>query len=312
MNAVTIAAAGISACSLYLYLAQGDALAEAHAGRRADIINALRWGVVIVLGWALIPMASLPAESQRAATIVEMVVLVAALMLVPVSWFVRLAGRDVMWELRRAKVETTRMANRVRSGGAQIPVARIRDQRALIEQLRRPETAELCDLLIAELDDLLAGAESWNEAGRRTIRIDRLSRKLWPEAVPPPDFDPDEATFRWRLYRTFGRLIEIGAVDVSPATRDEFAGLLASLGSYRREDTATFIDEVRASADRWLAGSPETRPWIESYDFGVLGSDGPAAVERIWGRDAALWGARLDEDDLQALEADRVRRGKSI
>ncbi len=312
MGVVVIAAAGVSACAMYLYLTQGDQLIEDHARLRADMLNALRWGAVVLLSWALIPLAYLSADSQPVATIIEMTTLIAALMLLPVRWFALLGGRDVKWDLRRVKVELTRMSNRIRAGAGQVQIARIRDDRGLIEGLRTPETSPLCDLMIAELEDLLSGFESWNEAGRRAIRMDELSRTLWPGAVPPPDFDPDEATFRWRLYRAFGRLMEIGVVGVSPAAREEFAGLLASLESYRRSDTGVFIDEVKKSGDSWLADPLAARPWIESYDFSVLGPDGLDNVRRIWGRDAALWGAQLEEEDLQAVEADRVRRGKTI
>jgi hypothetical protein len=310
VNGAVIAAAGISFIALFLFLTEGDKLSEAHAGPRAHILNALRWGVVVLFSWALIPLAFVPIEQQRASTIIEICALVAALMLVPVSWFVRIAGRDARWELRRVKVETTRMANRIRNG-ATIPPARIREERVLIEKLRTIETNEMCDLLLAELDDLQTGFESWNEAGRRAIRIDELSRQYWPDAVPPPDYDPQEATFRWRLYRTFGQMMEVGVMDVSPEARDEFQGLMRSLDQFRRPDTEDFIDDVMASADRWLSRPKARSPWIGSYDFSDLGPEGLDEVKRIWGRDAALWGAELGDEDRLALAQDIARRGPS-
>jgi hypothetical protein len=308
VNGAIIAAAGISAFGLFLFLTEDDLLSQAHSSWRSRVLNLVRWSLVVLMSWALIPIAFVPAEPQRAATIIELCALIGTLMLLPVSWFVRLGGRDVKWELRKVKVEATRMANRVRAGGGPIPQARIREQLAVIQRLRAPATAEFCDLLTAELDDLRTGTESWNEAGRRAIRIDEISRQLWPEAVPPPDFDPEEATFRWRLYRTFGEMMEIGVTQLSPEARDEFQRLLASLEDYRRSDTETFIDEVRVSAARWLARAKPNRPWIGSYDFTDLGPDGLDKVKRIWGRDAALWGARLEPDDRRALAADLARR----
>lgn len=123
-------------------------------------------------------------------------------MLVPVRWFVRIGGRERTRELRRAKIESTQLANSVRRDPASVAPVKLTDTIGRIEALRTSETSEFCDLIVAELQDLRGGAESWNEAGRRAIRVDELSRKMWPGALPPPDQGPLEATFRWRMYRT--------------------------------------------------------------------------------------------------------------
>jgi hypothetical protein len=129
--------------------------------------------------------------------------------------------------------------------------------------------------------------------------------------MPEPDHDPDEATFRWRLYRTFGRMMEVAGPDAAPGAGDDFRKLAASLKRFRRSDTQDFIDAVRQSADRWLAAPSASAPWIASFDFEALGPDGLAEIRRIWKRDAALWGAQLDEGDRRAIAQDLARRAGS-
>lgn len=213
----------------------------------------MRWVVVIVLSWVLIPAASADSSPQRAATIVGLAALIGAVILIPVRWFVRLGGREPTWELRRAKIEVAQIANRVRRNPSSVPVGRLKEAIARLALLRSPETAELCDLLTAELSDFLTGSESWSEAGRRSIRIDHICRSIWPDDLPPPDFDTQEATFRWHLYRTFGRMMELGTPEPSLAARGAFEQLRDSLAQFRRDSTYRFIDAVQQSADRWLA-----------------------------------------------------------
>jgi len=264
--------------------------------------------VVIVLSWVLIPAAAADSSPQRAATIVGLAGLIGAVILIPVRWFIRLGGREPTWELRRARVEVAQIANRVRRNPSAVPASRLQDAIARLAALRTPETSELCDLLTSELNDFLTGTESWNEAGRRSIRIDRLCRSIWPDDMPPPDFDAREATFRWHLYRTFGRMMEVGNPRPTLADRRTFDELRDSLGQYRRDFTFRFIDAVNQSADRWLALPVVDRPWIESFEFKALGPDGLAEVKRIWGREAAMWGAELDDADRLALQEDLARR----
>jgi hypothetical protein len=308
MDVAVIAAAGITAVAVFFFFAEGDGLAEAHARARTQIFNTARWAIVIALSWVLIPAAFSQPGPERGATILGLAGLIGAVILIPVRWFVRLGGLEPAWELRRAKVDVARLANRIRRDRGAVPPGRLRDLIARIKVLRRPDTAELCDLMVAELNDLIAGAESWNEAGRRAIRIDEIGRHLWPDEMPEPDYDPIEATFRWHLYRIFGRMMEVGGRDATLRARDDFRKLAASLDEFRRPDTQNFIDAVRYSAGRWLAEPSASTPWIASFDFEALGPDGLAEIRRIWKRDAALWGAQLDEDDRRALEQDLARR----
>jgi hypothetical protein len=306
--AAVIAATGITAVAAFFFLLEWDALKESHARPAAHILNAGRWGCVIALCWVLIPAAVSAPAPERAATLVGLAALTGALMLVPARWFVRVGGRQPLWELRRIRVDVARLANSVRRDPDSAAPGPTRDLIDRIARAYTPETAELCNLLVAELTDVLSGDESWNEAGRRTIRIDELCREFWPDEMPPPDFDVPEATFRWRMYRTLGQLIEIGMDSPEAEARDEFLRLLGSLDGFRRPDTKDLIRDIRRSANLWLAKRSAERPWIEAFDFSVLGPHGIEEVKRIWGRDAALWGAELEEDDRRALQEDLAKR----
>jgi hypothetical protein len=110
------------------------------------------------------------------------------------------------------------------------------------------------------------------------------------------------------MYRTLGQLIDIGVDSPEPEARDEFLRLLRSLDGFRRPDTRDLIRDIRRSANLWLAKRSAEQPWIEAFDFSVLGPHGLEEVKRIWGRDAALWGAELEEDDRRALQDDLARR----
>ena len=311
MSTAVIAAAGISALAIFFFLAEGDSLSEGHARTRTQVLNAGRWAVVIALTWALIPASTSDAGPQRGPTILGLALLIGATMLVPIRWFVRLGGIDPAWELRRSKIEVAQLAAKMRRRRGSVSTLRLEDAIARVESLRSPETRELCDLLVGQLNDLIVGAEAWNESGRRAIRIDEISRELWPDDMPEPDFDPDEATFRWHLYRAFGSMIEIGLAEPSQSVLDAFSKLQVSLEEFRRDDTFRFIDAVWQSADRWLAEPVPSRPWITSFEFEALGPDGLAEVRKLWGRDAAMWGARLDDEDRLAIAADLARRASS-
>lgn len=308
MSAAFIAAAGVTALAFFLFVVESRGLSEGHARVRVQLLDAARWALVIALSWALIPAAFSQPGPDRAATILGLTTLIGALILIPVRWFIGIGGRRDGWELRRAKLEVARLANQIKQGRATVTPARLRETADRIRLLRTPGTAELCDLMTAEIDDLIAGYESWNGGGRRSIRMDELARDLWSDDMPPPDNDPGEATFRWSLYKTFGRMMELGAGDPSPEARGEFQRLMDSLEEYRRPDTGAFLDAVRKSADSWIANPPAGRPWIASYDFEELGPTGLEEIRQIWGREAAMWGAFLDEDDLRDLKDDLARR----
>ncbi len=307
MNAAVLAAAGVSFLAAFLFIAESQTLSEGHARARVQFFNAARWAFVVALSWVLIPASDAAPGPERVATIIGLTVLIGVVILIPLRWFVRIGGRQGAWELRRAKLEVSRLANRIRHDRDSVTPARIRQAADRVRNLRTPETAELCDLMIAELDDLMAGEELWLESGRRSIRLDYLARALWWREMPPPDNDPDEATFRWYLYRIFGRMMELGLTDPSKDDLGEFRHLMDSLEQYRRPDTKTFIEAVLRSATTWLADT-SAGPWIRSYEFEALGPSGLEEIQWIWGREAAMWGAYLDGDDLRAIRQDLSRR----
>ncbi len=301
-------AAGITVLAIFLFVAESQTLTEGHARVRTQVFNATRWGFVIALSWVLIPAAFSQPGPERAATILGLTVLIGAMILIPLRWFVRMGGRRANWELRRAKLEVARLANGLKHDRGSVTPARLQEAAERVSRLRTDATADLCDLLTAQLDDLIAGEEGWLESGRRSIRIDQLARELWPASMPPPDNAPDEATFRWHLYKTFGRMMEIGSTDASAKELDEFRQLLDLLEDYRRIDTDAFVDAVRSSADAWIARPETGLPWIASYEFAELGPNGLDEIRWIWGREAAMWGASLDEDDILAVERDLLSR----
>jgi len=243
--------------------------------------------------------------------VLGLALLIGATILIPVRWFVKLGGRDPIWELRRTKTEVSLLANKVRLGKGGVAVSRLEETSRRLRALRSPSTGELCDLMQAQLDDLIAGGESWNEAGRRSIRIDELSRRVWPADMPPLEVEAEEATFRWRLYRHFGRMMELGSEERTPESLRDYRVLLSMIDEYRRPDTFRFIDAVHQSADRWLASPVDGTPWIAGYDFQALGPQGQGEVRKLWRRDASFWGAHLDEEDIHAINEDLARRAEA-
>ena len=308
MSMAVILAAGITALALFLMILDWLGLREGYARRPAYLFDTLRWAAGVALAWVLIEVASSADPSDRTVSIVGLGAFVGALMLIPTTWFLLLAGRRPAWELRGVRVEVTQTTNRLRNDAGSVSPEQIRLLFDRINRSRTPATAELCDLLAAEVQDVAARTESWNEAGRRTIRIYELCREFWGADMPPPDFDRAEATFRWRLYRTFGELMERGVANPDRPLKTEFVYLLRALGGYRRSDTSAFIGDVRRSALRWLADDSCDQSWIAEFDFAVLGPNAVEEMRRIWGRDSTLWGAELDEDDRVALRKDRQRR----
>ena len=96
--------------------------------------------------------------------------------------------------------------------------------------------------------------------GRRSIRIYDLQRRaLRVTKFVHPSSKSAEATFRWRLYRVFNQMAECGVAEQTPEQKARFLRLIDELDSYRREDTASFIDGVQASARAWLKSHPVAR-----------------------------------------------------
>ncbi len=141
MNAALVAAAGITAVAVFFFLIESDGLSEIHARVRTQLLNTTRWAFVIALVWLLIPATFTEPSSGRPVVIVGMVGLAAALMLIPVKWLIRIGGREPIWELRSARLEVAKLANRIRREPASIPADRISETISRVELLRTPALA---------------------------------------------------------------------------------------------------------------------------------------------------------------------------
>ena len=139
-----------------------------------------------------------------------------------------------------------------------------------LQGLRTDETRELCSLLVSRYSDWLSGSSRLLDLGRRSIRVYEIDRELYGDEIRPPEHDQQEATFRWRLYRIFGAMVDAGAEGKTPAARERFKELLAELAHYRRDDTADFIDSLKSSAETWLK-SRRQGPWQPGIGVKVNG-----------------------------------------
>jgi hypothetical protein len=291
------AAAGIAAILAEVWWIELTELRRAHGRSRAVAINAFRFGaawVVILSGLFVIPASS--------SLILAVHALVAGVLIyMPVRWVLRCAGREPKWALQDLLREGTLIEKERRSRATPDVSARLRRVVKRIDRCRTSETSELCDLMIADFEDSMAGRFSPLYFALRTVRIHELEVQLYGQTARPAELDPPEATFRWRLHRDFGGLIQAGAGDQSHEERALFGRLADDLDHYRRPDTEDFIDAVQASARAWLSGQPNHGPWPPTGRIEALGSVIDAGYRRLWPRTSVFWGAQLDESDRQLL-----------
>ena len=170
-----------------------------------------------------------------------------------------------------------------------------------VTRLRTVETAELCDLLVARYNAWIEGSHRPLDQGLRSIRIYDLQRQLYGEDVRPPELDEEEATFRWRLYRVFGELVELWVAEQTPQQRSRFGKLIHALDSFRREDTVSFIEGVQSSARAWLRLHEQRAPWQAALAALAAAPAVDEARRRLWPRTSVFWGAILDENDRLEL-----------
>jgi len=76
--------------------------------------------------------------------------------------------------------------------------------------------------------------------------------------------------------------------------------LTQELDAYRRDDTASFIDGVQASARAWLKSRRPAR-WQPSIGVGDLSAVVEEGARQLWPRTSVFWGAILDETDRREL-----------
>jgi hypothetical protein len=283
-----------------LLAVEREALAEERARHRALMLDAGR------LTAALLMFLALPQAEPRPLAPIGLGLAVFAFVAVPTSWALSAGGIDPVWELRRLQTEGAQLMSRYSSPTSPEGTEKMRAMIADLERARSEETAELCDLLAARYEDWIAGEYRPLDLGRRVIRIYDLQRHLFGDEVRLPELSEEEATFRWRLYRTFGELLDCAVPEQNTRQRERFARLLHDLETYRRDDTSAFIDGVRLSAMVWQDTPGTRQAWRPASAIrrgAAQGKRSPA----LWPTSSVFWGAILDAVDRAELQrmADR-------
>src|SRR5664280_266836 len=295
MSAAIVAAAGISVLAVFFFLVESESLSDGHARVRTQVLNTARWALVIALAWVLIPGAFSESGPQRGTTILGMVALVGALMLVPVRWFVRIGGRKPTWELRRVKIETTQLANRVRRDPASVDPVKLTDAIDRIVALRTLETSEFCDLIAAELQDLLGGDEIAELGGlKRAERHDPVDRVRQLHRVHRCGVAPDP-------------VCQLGGFDLDPPELPRrFATTDSNEPAHRNEHERS--DERNHAEDSCPALGPRLRKGARDQDPSQGYHQSPASGIEDLSSDAGMaiaeaFALNKEEEDSQDADA---------
>jgi hypothetical protein len=302
MNWFWAASLGLVVFFTALFRSERLALIQARARGRAVFLSGARYILAMLLFLAL-PLAL--RVSVLAALDVGLFVF--ALLVLPTSLVLRLGGQVPKLELRHVQREAAALMAAQDGSPSAEAMDSMRELIGHVDSLRTAETNELCSLLVARYSDWIAGSSRPLDLGRRSIRVYEIDRELYGDEIRPPEHDQEEATFRWRLYRVFGELVDAGSAGRTPEARARFKECLAELEAYRRPDTAGFIDSVKASAQAWLK-SRRSRPWQPAIGVGDVGQAIEDAQRQLWPSASAFWGAILDEEDRRELAPAR-RRG---
>ena len=285
-----------------LFRTERMALQASRARRRALILDGAG------LTAALMLFVALPSAQPTPLAPIGFGVAAFAFIAIPTWWMLTVGGVDPKWELRRLETEAARLMTRYHSPMPPEGVARMRRIVADMARLRTTETAELCDLLIARYNDWIGGSHRPRDLGLRSIRIYDLQRQLFGEEVRPPELDEEEATFRWRLYRVFGEMVELWVAEQTPRQRSRFRELIRALDSFRRDDTVSFIEGVQSSARAWLRLHDRRAPWQAALAALAAAPAVDETRRRLWPRTSVFWGAVLDESDRRELAPIRQNR----
>ena len=282
-----------------LFYVERLALVAAQARDRTIALSGLRY----VLAMAL--FMTMPLTYTNWLLTFDVGLFVFALLILPTTLLIRIGGREPSRELRHLQREAASLMAAYASPPPAKPAAKMTKVIVRLQGLRTDETRELCSLLVSRYSDWLSGSSRLLDLGRRSIRVYEIDRELYGDEIRPPEHDQQEATFRWRLYRIFGAMVDAGAEGKTPAARERFKELLAELAHYRRDDTADFIDSLKSSAETWLK-SRRQGPWQPGIGVKVNGTI-EEAQRRLWPSASVFWGAILDEEDRRELAPARRR-----
>jgi hypothetical protein len=282
-----------------LFQHERRALAESQARRRALIFDAFRLIAVALMFFAL------PIAEPRPLATIGLGLAAFAFVAVPSSWMLAIGGQNHRVELKRVQEEAAAVMAKYPSPMPNQGAAELRRSIEAVRRLRKPDTAELCDLLIARYEDWIEGARNPLDLGRRSIRVYDLQRELYPDGVRPTELPEDEATFRWRLYRNLIELLDSGASEMTVEGEARFRELVANLDNYRRKDTKSYIGGVQTSARAWLRRRPPRGDWQPAAGIPAGKPTFEDIRQQLWPRTSIFWGAILDEEDRNALKQAR-------
>lgn len=286
-----------------LFRAERLALLDAGARGTAVVLSGARYALAMLLFLAL------PFVLPYTLLTVDLGLFIFALIVLPTSLILRIGGYEPKVELRRVQRQAAALMAPTEAPASPAAVSAVRRLIERVNRLRDAETCELCNLLVARYTDWVEGSSRPLDLGRRSIRVYELDRELYGDEIRPPEHDQEEATFRWRLYRVFGELVDAGSAERTPQIRARFKRLLGDLDVYRRPDTAGFIDCLQTSGQAWLRSRRANAAWQPAIGIDDLAPAIQEGQRQLWPSASAFWGAILDEHDRHELAPARRERG---
>jgi hypothetical protein len=235
-----------------------------------------------------------------------------ATLLIPDEWLIRLGGLEQKWELRRVRGDASDYLGRQVTAQVPADVTTMNRYFARMRALRAPDTAEFCDLAILQMETWLTGRYMVRDKTLLAVRLYEVEVELFGQEHCLPIPDRVEATFRYRLLKTFIQLNEMGDERPTDDAAVRFASLLTKLDGFRRPDTLAFIDAVERSAREWVTSSGPDQGW--GGPDGKFSEISPIVDKEywaLWPNADVFWGAAIDAEDRAAVEDPAFRLGPS-